>query len=534
VKTHPDQKDLLNRGGRPTLGDLLDKMEFRPADGSILLNGARMVLQRATVGADIQDQLVKQLGSHTAMVFLLRMGYRAGREDADFIKQNWPNLEIGDAFTAGTRLHMLTGTVRVETLFNDFNFRTDRYASEFLWHDSVEASEYQRRHGRALTPVCWAQTGYATGYASQFFRKLVLFKEIQCASMGHKSCRVVGKTVDGWGKDDPYVQIFMNEVLPNRAGPATPHPKNSDHSLSPNTSQTFEDRVLAPVHARLKLIAQERLHALITGPDGSGRAIAAEWLHKRVFSDLGTLMRRTATSPDLAETIEKLEASAERRRGQGQTLIIDRIEQVPDHLQVELVRLLRTDTVDAPVLIIGLSTLSPSQLASDARLRSALFHGISVVPIEMPALSERTSDIPDLALALLDKLQQDATKHTEFSADALEAMCKTLWPGNLPELRSAIQRAVLFAPDSLLISTNEILPENRRTESNTTRDTQFDNIWALLEDAFAESAMTLDDLNSLIYRRVMERSGGNLSAAARSVGLSRAKLAYRLRTELDV
>jgi ActR/RegA family two-component response regulator len=47
-------------------------------------------------------------------------------------------------------------------------------------------------------------------------------------------------------------------------------------------------------------------------------------------------------------------------------------------------------------------------------------------------------------------------------------------------------------------------------------------------------AMTLDDLNSLIYRRVMERSGGNLSAAARSVGLSRAKLAYRLRTELDV
>ena len=527
MKIQSDQKDFLTRGGRPTLGDLLAKMEFHPADGSILLNGARMVLQRATVGADIQDQLVQRLGAHEAMVFLLRLGYRAGREDADFIKANWPNLDIGDAFTAGTRLHMLTGTVRVETMFNDFDFRTDRFSGEFLWHDSVEASEYQRRHGRALTPVCWAQTGYAAGYASQFFRKLVLFKEVHCAAMGHKSCRVVGKTVDGWGKDDPYVQIFLNEVLPSRAG-ATGRPKPAPQPESSLTTHSYTDSVLAPFKSQLAMIAHARLHALITGPAGSGRALAAEWLHSQVFPGLGTLTRRTSSAPDLAETIEKMEVPSERRRGQGQTLIIDKIEQVPDHLQDSLVRLLRTDALGGSVLVIGLSTQSPPQLAADPRMNPALLHGIGVIPVAMPALSARVPDIPDLAKGLLDELQIATSKPKQFSAAAIEALCKHPWPGNLPELRAVVQRAALFVHEDLHISASDILTSHMILPPNAPADFRFDEIWALLEPAFADASLTIDDLNLLIYRRALDLSDGNFSAAARKVGLSRAKLAYRM------
>lgn len=132
MKTPEDEARLLHRGGRPTLADLMDTLEFSPANGAIELNGARMVLARATFGADLQDELVRRFGEHEAMVLMMRLGYRNGREDAEFIRQEWPNLDVGDAFTAGTRLHMMTGTVRVETLHNDFDFKNDRFSGDFL------------------------------------------------------------------------------------------------------------------------------------------------------------------------------------------------------------------------------------------------------------------------------------------------------------------------------------------------------------------------------------------------------------------
>ncbi|MFT6527313.1 MAG: transcriptional regulator with AAA-type ATPase domain [Celeribacter sp.] len=530
MKINDDQKEFLERGGRPTLGDLLEKMKFSPADGNIRLSGARMILQRASVGADIQDQLVKQLGAHDAQVFLMRLGYRAGREDADFIKENWPNLEIGDAFTAGTRLHMLTGTVRVETMFNDFDFRNDRYASEFLWHDSVEAVEYQRRHGRALAPVCWAQTGYATGYASQFFRKLVLFKEVHCSAMGHKSCRVLGKTTEGWGINDPYVQMFMNEVLHNNISPPV-RSKSTASSTKSTAPKNYMEKVLVPVQSQLNKLAQARLPALITGACGTGRALAAQWLHDQVFSGQGTLESHAGSHPDLSDLIDKLEKSADRRHSQGQTLVIENIEDVPAHLQDKLIRLSHFDARRASVLVIGLSTQTLAQLSKSKRLSPTLLHGIGVLPVEMPLLSARKTDIPRLAQCMLDQAPLNAQGAKHLSDAATDRLARAAWPDNLPELRATLHRATLLADDALEISVQNISDAQDHAPRPSEAHVAFDDIWAILDPAFAQSDMTIDELNTLLYHRTVEVSNGNLSEAARKLGLSRAQLAYRLRSQ---
>ena len=525
-----DQKEFLERGGRPTLGDLLEKMKFSPADGNIRLSGARMILQRASVGADIQDQLVKHLGAHDAQVFLMRLGYRAGREDADFIKENWPNLEIGDAFTAGTRLHMLTGTVRVETMFNDFDFRNDRYASEFLWHDSVEAIEYQRRHGRALAPVCWAQTGYATGYASQFFRKLVLFKEVHCAGMGHKSCRVVGKTTEGWGINDPYVQMFMNEVLTNTVTPAVRLTSMASATKS-TAPQNYMGKVLEPVQSQLDKLAHARLPALITGACGTGRALAAQWLHDQVFSGQGTVESHAGSHPDLSDLIDKLEKSADRRHSQGQTLVIENIEDVPAHLQDKLIRLSHFDARRASVLVIGISTQTQAQLSNSKRLSPTLLHGIGVLPVEMPLLSARQTDIPHLAHCMLDQAPLNAQGVKRLSGDANEKLAQATWRDNLPELRATLHRAALLAGEALEISVQNIVDALDHAPQTSETLVALDDIWAVLDPAFAQSNMTIDRLNTLLYHRTVEISNGNLSAAARKLGLTRAQLAYRLKPQ---
>ena len=88
----------------------------------------------------------------------MRLGFLSGQADARFVRTRWPNLNIGDAFTAGTRLHTFSGIVRVETVYNDFDFRKGRFAAEFIWHDSVEAIEHKNgRHvdGAGLLDASW-------------------------------------------------------------------------------------------------------------------------------------------------------------------------------------------------------------------------------------------------------------------------------------------------------------------------------------------------------------------------------------------
>ena len=184
MKTPFEPSRLLDRGGKPTVRELLSSLVFNPVDGTIRLNGDRIVMQRAAVGVELRRELIRLLGPQEARIFLMRLGFLSGQADARFVRTNWPNLDIGDAFTAGTRLHTFSGVVRVETIYNDFDFRKKRFAAEFLWHDSVEAAEFRRLRRKTTEPVCWTQLGYASGYASEFFDTLIIYKEVECAAAG--------------------------------------------------------------------------------------------------------------------------------------------------------------------------------------------------------------------------------------------------------------------------------------------------------------------------------------------------------------
>jgi hypothetical protein len=116
-------------GGKPTVRELLSSLVFNPVDGTIRLNGERIMMQRAAVGSELRRELISLLGPHETRVFLIRLGFMSGRADARFIRSRWPSLDIGDAFTAGTRLHTFSGIVRVETVYNEFDFRTSRQRS---------------------------------------------------------------------------------------------------------------------------------------------------------------------------------------------------------------------------------------------------------------------------------------------------------------------------------------------------------------------------------------------------------------------
>ncbi len=523
MKTHPDESALLTRGGRPTLRDLLDRLEFSPTRGSITLNGARMLMSRATFGSDLRDQLVRRYSEHEAMVLMLRLGYLSGREDAEFILQSWPDLDPGDAFTAGTRLHMVTGTVRVETISNDFDFESDRFSGDFLWHDSVEASEYHRRHGRALQPVCWLQTGYAAGYASPFFRKLVLFKETSCSAMSHKACRVVGKTVDQWGRDDPFVQLFLNEVLPtsgDHVANARINPRRGADVID------LDDLIVGPVRQRLDLVLQGRVPALITGPAGAGRRAAARWLHKRRFRH-GTFSITHAGSSDAGERLAAL------RKGGGQPyasdafLAISGIENLSTDRQWALLDLITGASGQQPT-IVAISDLDPNQLVTGAGLLPELAYALQVMPVTLPPLKARSADLSLLSRAILASTPalRDAPR-PQLTDGACDRIARLDLPGNLPQLRSLLQRAVLLAEDPKCIDAQDIDAALALDPPRSAASTQSD-IWDTLLPGFENGSLTLDSLNATLMQKAMAQSENNVAAAARLLGLTRPQLAYRL------
>ena len=83
---------LMDRGSRPTVRELLSSLVFNPVDGTIRLNGDRLIMQRAAFGAELRSQLIRSLGEEEARSFLIRLGFQLGKNDAKFVRDSWHNL----------------------------------------------------------------------------------------------------------------------------------------------------------------------------------------------------------------------------------------------------------------------------------------------------------------------------------------------------------------------------------------------------------------------------------------------------------
>lgn len=441
-----EESSLLDRGGRPTLRDMLSQLAYNPAQAHISLRDTRLVLHRASIAVQLQEELVRRFGPHEARVILLRLGFQSGKQDAEFIRTSWPGLDIGDAFTAGTRLHTMTGVVRVQTVYNDFDFKQNKFAAEFLWHGGMEATEFLNRSRNVSEPVCWMQVGYASGYASSFFDKLIVYKETECAAMGHKHCRVTGKTADTWGADDPIVRIFREEVLPpfselpGRAVSLRPAAHAPARIGARQEGSSLEDVVLRPVRDRLDSIAAKGLPSLIMGPRGSGKHLAARYLHHRRHGIGGRLRRMLCSSvtPDqIDDRLRKLKQSRE-------TWLLEHVETLPESCQLVFAERMENQDLPQGLQLVGTSANCLAELSDMPSLRRDFLFGLAILPVDLFGLRDRRGDISDIAHAMLAENHHATARH-RLSPAALSALAAMDIAGNLPHLRSILQSAMFNA-----------------------------------------------------------------------------------------
>jgi len=208
---------------------------------------------------------------------------------------------------------------------------------------------------------------------------------------------------------------------------------------------------------------------LLIGESGTGKELAAQTIHdlsrrkKSPFLPLNC----GAVSPQLIESElfghEKGSfTGADRQhkgyfeRAHGGTLFLDEITEMPQELQVKLLRVLETGSftrvgttqpISADVRLIAATNRIPEAAVAEGKLREDLYHRLNVFPLNMPPLRDRTSDIELLAQHFLEVLNKQESGTKSFAPPTIAALYAHSWPGNVRELKNYVQRAFILADD---------------------------------------------------------------------------------------
>ena len=289
----------------------------------------------------------------------------------------------------------------------------------------------------------------------------------------------------------------------------------------------------------LELIAQvgpSDANVLVTGEHGTGKEIVARLLHAAsprarqalVAVNAGGLPEGTFESEIFGHVKGAFTDARSDRIGRfelanGGTLFLDEIANVPLRQQAKLLRVLETGELErvgssqTRRVDVRLLCATNAQLVEEAKagnFREDLLFRINTVEIHLPALRDRREDIPLLAAHFLNRNRSRYRKQvTGFSPTAMQQLLQYPWPGNVRELEHTIERAVL------LCRGEEIEPANLAIASSRPAGTSLENM---------SENMSIDEVESLLIKKVLRRCDGNISQAAEALGLSRAALYRRI------
>jgi len=271
-------------------------------------------------------------------------------------------------------------------------------------------------------------------------------------------------------------------------------------------------------------IARSSASVLVYGEGGTGKELIARAIH--VESDRAARPFHAFSLAALPESGLDAALLAALEQASGSTLFLDDVAELPKDAQARLLRLLqerqlqRADgepvSVDARVVAATQKDLEHEVRAG--RFREDLFHRLSVIAIVLPPLRQRRTDIAQLAEHFVKKHCGGRQRHV--SQEALKLLVAYDWPGNVRQLESVIERALLLAENETI--QKDDLPAEIRAGVSGSR--------GLLGLDIPDSGIDLQAVERSLVLRAIEKAGGNLSRAARLLGLSRRALQTRLET----
>ncbi len=548
-------------------GDLRSQVHFCAQTGQIWLHEHRMLLIHAQAQALLRKELIDTLGMARAQGLLQRMGYESGVRDAELARGRAQSMSDQEAFLTGPQLHTLEGIVKVTQIRLELDRAAGTFYGEFLWENSWEGQWHRHYFGIHHEPVCWTQIGYACGYTSAFMGRPVLYKEVECAGMGNEHCRIIGKPIEEWDDASAYAHFFSRESIAEQLIDLQTQVVQLRTSMGDKEQLPADMVGNSPAfRAAYELLCQaagNQITVLLLGETGVGKEVFARTLHERGARSRASFVaiNCAAIPADLVESelfgVEKgaytgaLASRAGRfERADGGTLFLDEVGDLPLAAQAKLLRVLQDGEIErlggqtvrkVNVRLVAATNVDLRVLVKNGKFRSDLYYRLNAYQITIPPLRERREDISPLAKRFLDKYGAIHGKRLKgFTDKAKRALLTYAWPGNIRELQNMVERGVILAPGGTRIEVHHMFSgfDERETleleldahgdiNARTPAGTQ------ALCDAVLGGAMTLDQMEAMLLEKAVDKAQGNLSSAARMLGVTRPQLAYRLRRLQD-
>ncbi|HHK4245169.1 TPA: sigma 54-interacting transcriptional regulator [Pseudomonas aeruginosa] len=544
--------------------NLRSRLRFNIEKGQIWLDESRMLLLHAKAFGAMRRELVDTLGISRAKGLLFRMGFAAGQQDADLASKLIGEADNYDVFRVGPELHAFEGLVRTLITEAQIDWEQGSFFGEVDCHNCWEAESHRQHFGVSEDAICWTLAGYSSGYVTRFFKRLIIFRETNCAGRGDPHCTLVGKPAEAWG-DDAHLEYFQgqaddplkaleDELLRLRGPQRAQSPPGRLIGCSPAFRGAFD---------LLSRAAKSPITVLLLGETGVGKEAFAQWLHENSerAGQPFVAVNCAAIPNDLIESelfgVQKGAFTGAQQsrpgrfeRADGGTLFLDELGELSPSAQVKLLRVLQTGEVErlgddrtrkVSVRLVAATNVNLQQAMAEGRFRADLYYRLATYPVEIPPLRERKPDIPVLVAALLEKYAPIYHKTLPGLTDgALQALVDYQWPGNVRELENLIERAVLLAQSGTSIGIEHLFVGGKPPISqgaaldreghvvNAEEDRREQLCESLLDEGF-----DLQVHETRLLEIAVRRANGNLTHAARLLGITRRQLAYRLKQGCD-
>jgi len=300
-----------------------------------------------------------------------------------------------------------------------------------------------------------------------------------------------------------------------------------------------ESRAIAEAKAlMLKVAASPASTVLLTGESGTGKDLAAKVLHYASARATRPFMNITCSA--LPDTILESELFGHERgaftdartqkRGllesaDGGTVFLDEIGEMAPQLQAKLLRFLEDKTfkrvggvadIRVDVRVVAATNRQLEDEVKKGRFREDLYYRLNVLPIVLPPLRSRADDIPALVHHFVDAYNTEFRKRVRgVNPEAMSVLRSYGWPGNIRELRNAVERAMLLADGEQL--TADHFPVATGGGTRLTEGVEL-----------PASGIDLEQLERSLVVQALERSGWNQTRAATLLGLNRDQIRYRI------
>jgi DNA-binding NtrC family response regulator len=311
-----------------------------------------------------------------------------------------------------------------------------------------------------------------------------------------------------------------------------------------------ESRPMKNIQQIIRMIAPRRSTVLITGETGTGKEIVARSIHMASGRAQAPLVAMNCNA--LPEALLEAElfghvrgaftGAISQRLGRFEqanhgTLFLDEIGDMPFDLQAKLLRVIQerelqrlgsSETIRLDVRIIAASNADLAERVRQGRFREDLYYRLNVVPIRVPALRERLSDVPLLVAHLIDKIcKVEDVAPKQVSPAALDRLCGYTWPGNVRQLENAIEMALALSGDRMTLYPDDFpLPSAVQAKPAS----QASTLAFRLPDDGLDFEGTVTRIERSILEQALERTRGNKKLAADMLRLKRTTLSAKLKS----